>query len=98
MYNGVIALILGEAWLFRSIGLAKYAPLVHIFFHLFVVLYEEPALESQFGESIGPTGVPFPAGASRLGRFKRALEAVQLGLQPTTRSGILSAPRLNRGR
>jgi hypothetical protein len=25
MYNGVIALILGEAWLFRSIGLAEYA-------------------------------------------------------------------------
>lgn len=51
MYNGVIALILGEAWLFRSIGLAKYALLVLILFHLFVVLYEEPVLESQFGES-----------------------------------------------
>ena len=51
MYNGVIALILGEAWLFRSIGLAEYALLVLILFHLFVVLYEEPALESQFGES-----------------------------------------------
>ena len=51
MYNGVIALILGEAWLFRSIGLAQYALLVLILFHLFVVLYEEPVLESQFGES-----------------------------------------------
>jgi protein-S-isoprenylcysteine O-methyltransferase Ste14 len=51
MYNGVVALILGEAWLFRSIGLAEYALLILIFFHLFVVLYEEPALESQFGES-----------------------------------------------
>ena len=51
MYNGVIALILGEAWLFRSIGLAKYALLVLILFHLFVVLYEEPVLESLFGES-----------------------------------------------
>jgi protein-S-isoprenylcysteine O-methyltransferase Ste14 len=51
MYNGVIALILGEAWLFRSIGLAEYALLVLILFHLFVVLFEEPALESQFGES-----------------------------------------------
>ncbi len=51
MYNGVIALILGEAWLFRSIGLAEYAVLVLILFHLFVVLYEEPTLESLFGES-----------------------------------------------
>ncbi len=51
MYNGVIALILAEAWLFRSIGLAEYALLVLIFFHLFVVFYEEPTLESQFGES-----------------------------------------------
>jgi protein-S-isoprenylcysteine O-methyltransferase Ste14 len=33
MYNGVIALILGEAWLFRSIGLAEYALLVLILFH-----------------------------------------------------------------
>jgi len=39
MYNGVIALILAEAWLFRSIGLAEYAVLVLILFHLFVVLY-----------------------------------------------------------
>ena len=51
MYNGVIAIILGQAWLFGSIGLAKYALLVLILFHLFVVFYEEPALESQFGES-----------------------------------------------
>src|SRR5258706_3343016 len=51
MYNGVIALILGEAWLFGSVALAEYALVVLIFFHLFVVFYEEPTLESQFGES-----------------------------------------------
>jgi protein-S-isoprenylcysteine O-methyltransferase Ste14 len=51
MYNGVIGLILGEAWLFQSIDLVKYAVLVLILFHLFVVVYEEPALESQFGGS-----------------------------------------------
>ena len=38
MYNGVLAVIMGEAWLF-------------VLFHLFVVLYEEPALTSQFGDS-----------------------------------------------
>ena len=51
MYNGVVALILGEAGLFRSVALVEYALLVLVLFHLFVVLYEEPALESQFGES-----------------------------------------------
>jgi protein-S-isoprenylcysteine O-methyltransferase Ste14 len=51
MYNGVLAVLLGEAWLFRSVPLAAYALLVFATFHLFVVLYEEPALASRFGES-----------------------------------------------
>lgn len=51
MYNGVIALILGQAWLFRSIGLAEYALLVFVSFHLFVVVYEEPTLESRSGDA-----------------------------------------------
>jgi protein-S-isoprenylcysteine O-methyltransferase Ste14 len=51
MYNGVIALIVGEAWFFSSVSLAEYALLVLVLFHLFVVLYEEPVLESEFGES-----------------------------------------------
>jgi protein-S-isoprenylcysteine O-methyltransferase Ste14 len=51
MYNGVIALIVGEAWLFGSVSLLQYAFLVLVFFHLWVVLYEEPTLTSQFGES-----------------------------------------------
>jgi protein-S-isoprenylcysteine O-methyltransferase Ste14 len=51
MYNGVLALILGEAWLFGSVSLLKYALLVLVLFHLWVVVYEEPTLTSQFGES-----------------------------------------------
>ena len=51
MYNGVLALLLGEAWLFGSVSLLEYALVVIILFHLFVVFYEEPALTSQFGES-----------------------------------------------
>jgi protein-S-isoprenylcysteine O-methyltransferase Ste14 len=51
MYNGVLAVIVGEAWLFGSVSLIKYALLVLVLFHLFVVLYEEPTLTSQFGES-----------------------------------------------
>jgi len=51
MYNGVLAALAGEAWLFRSVALLEYAALMFLLFHLVVVLYEEPALESQFGES-----------------------------------------------
>jgi protein-S-isoprenylcysteine O-methyltransferase Ste14 len=51
MYNGVVAMLLGEAWLFGSLLLVKYALLVFLLFHLFVVLYEEHTLESRFGET-----------------------------------------------
>jgi protein-S-isoprenylcysteine O-methyltransferase Ste14 len=51
MYDGVLAVILGEAWLFRSSALLAYAVLVWVAFHLFVVLYEERALESAFGDT-----------------------------------------------
>jgi protein-S-isoprenylcysteine O-methyltransferase Ste14 len=51
MYNGVLAILLGEAWLFASTALLEYTLLVFLAFHLFVLFYEEPALESRFGES-----------------------------------------------
>jgi protein-S-isoprenylcysteine O-methyltransferase Ste14 len=51
MYNGVVAVLLGEAWLFRSTSLLQYALFVFVLFHLMVVIYEEPVLEAQFGES-----------------------------------------------
>jgi len=51
MYNGVLSLLLGDALMFGSAGLAVYAVFVFAFFHLFVVLYEEPALANRFGES-----------------------------------------------
>jgi protein-S-isoprenylcysteine O-methyltransferase Ste14 len=51
MYNGVLAVLLGEAWLFRSTSLLQYAAAVFVGFNVFVLVYEEPALESQFGES-----------------------------------------------
>jgi protein-S-isoprenylcysteine O-methyltransferase Ste14 len=51
MYNGVVALILGTSWMFRSEALLYYALAVLCTFHLFVVFYEEPALSAQFGSS-----------------------------------------------
>lgn len=51
MYNGVLAVLLGEAWFFGSMSLLTYAGTALVVFHLVVVLYEEPALETKFGES-----------------------------------------------
>jgi protein-S-isoprenylcysteine O-methyltransferase Ste14 len=51
MYNAVLVILLGQAWLFRSWVLALYALGVLVIFHLFVVLYEERTLEARFGAS-----------------------------------------------
>ena len=51
MYIGVALAILGEAALFRSIHIAEYSAIMLLIAHVFVVLYEEPTLRRQFGES-----------------------------------------------
>jgi protein-S-isoprenylcysteine O-methyltransferase Ste14 len=51
MYVGVLLVILGWAALFRSWGLVGYALLIATGFQLFIVLYEEPHLQSVFGPS-----------------------------------------------
>lgn len=51
MYIGVALVIMGEAILFRSLHVAEYAMLMLLTAHVFVVLYEEPTLQRQFGES-----------------------------------------------
>jgi protein-S-isoprenylcysteine O-methyltransferase Ste14 len=49
MYLGVGSVILGEAVAFGSWALAGYLLVVAALWHLFVVAYEEPALDLQFG-------------------------------------------------
>ena len=51
MYLGVALAILGQAVIFRSWHVAEYAGAMLLIAHVFVVLYEEPTLLSQFGES-----------------------------------------------
>lgn len=51
MYNGALAVLAGEAWLFGSVALLAYAAMMFVLYHLMVVIYEEPTLEAQFGES-----------------------------------------------
>jgi protein-S-isoprenylcysteine O-methyltransferase Ste14 len=49
MYLGVALVIMGEAALFRAVHLVEYA--VVMIANMFVMLYEEPTLRRQFGES-----------------------------------------------
>lgn len=51
MYVGVVLVLSGESLVFGSWALLRYAVLVWLCFHLFVVLYEEPALRRKFGAS-----------------------------------------------
>jgi protein-S-isoprenylcysteine O-methyltransferase Ste14 len=51
MYNGVLVMLAGEASFFRSLAVFEYALVVLVAFHLFVVLYEEPALDAKFQDS-----------------------------------------------
>jgi protein-S-isoprenylcysteine O-methyltransferase Ste14 len=51
MYNGVLAMLAGEAWLFDSAEVLEYGLLVLLAFHLMVVLYEERTLAARFPEA-----------------------------------------------
>jgi protein-S-isoprenylcysteine O-methyltransferase Ste14 len=51
MYISALLVVVGEAWLFRSVALLIYAGAAAIFFHLFVIGYEERALRRRFGET-----------------------------------------------
>jgi protein-S-isoprenylcysteine O-methyltransferase Ste14 len=51
MYISALLVVIGEAWLFRSLPLLAYAGGAAIFFQLFVIGYEEPALRRRFGET-----------------------------------------------
>ena len=51
MYIGVLGVLVGEAALFRAVALLEYAAICFAAAYLFVILYEEPTLHRQFGES-----------------------------------------------
>ena len=51
MYIGVLGVLLGEAATFRAPVLLEYAAFCFAAVYLFVLLYEEPTLDRQFGES-----------------------------------------------
>ena len=49
IYVGVAAVIFGQALLFGDWRLLWYAALLWLFFHVFVLVYEEPTLKETFG-------------------------------------------------
>jgi protein-S-isoprenylcysteine O-methyltransferase Ste14 len=51
MSISALLVVVGEAWLFRSVPLLAYAGGVAIVFHVFVIGYEEPTLYRRFGET-----------------------------------------------
>jgi protein-S-isoprenylcysteine O-methyltransferase Ste14 len=51
MYVGVLLVVLGQAAFFASLVLLAYAAAVFMWFHLFVILYEEPNLTKRFGRA-----------------------------------------------
>lgn len=51
MYLSVSTVLLGEALLARSLALLGYWAIFFTFVNLFVMLYEEPTLRRQFGDS-----------------------------------------------
>jgi protein-S-isoprenylcysteine O-methyltransferase Ste14 len=51
MYVSVLTVLAGECVLFRSVILLEYVVLVALGFHVFVMLYEEPALTRKMGDA-----------------------------------------------
>ena len=51
MYLGVLLILLGEALFFASRALLAYAAVWWLTVHLFVLVYEEPTLTGNFGDS-----------------------------------------------
>ena len=49
MYISLISAIVGQALLCGDLDLSEYAAIVWLLVHTFVLVYEEPALRSQFG-------------------------------------------------
>lgn len=50
MYINIIVILIGYFFILGYLSLLFYLILVAVFFHLFIVFYEEPVLKKKFGE------------------------------------------------
>jgi protein-S-isoprenylcysteine O-methyltransferase Ste14 len=68
MYIGVALVIVGQAWLFHSWHIATYAVCMLGTAHVFVISYEEPTLQRQFGDEYERYRARVPRWIPRIGR------------------------------
>jgi protein-S-isoprenylcysteine O-methyltransferase Ste14 len=73
MYIGVLLIILGQALLFTSVGLAAYAAVFWASVAAFVRWYEEPTLSRQFGAAYHMYRRAVPAWRPRLHPWSQEL-------------------------
>ncbi|MBI2685658.1 MAG: isoprenylcysteine carboxylmethyltransferase family protein [Acidobacteria bacterium] len=70
MYVAVVSAILGQGLVFGNAALLRYGGLVWILFHLFVLVYEEPALRASFGDEYNTFCAHVPRWIPRLTPWK----------------------------
>jgi protein-S-isoprenylcysteine O-methyltransferase Ste14 len=70
MYVAVTSLVLGQAFLLGDLPLLRYAALVWLGFHLFVLAYEEPTMRRSFGAEYGRFYANVPRWIPRLTAWK----------------------------
>jgi protein-S-isoprenylcysteine O-methyltransferase Ste14 len=66
MYVAVASAILGQGLIFGNVRLLAYGGIVWLLFHLFVLLYEEPALRASFGSEYDSFRAEVPRWIPRL--------------------------------
>jgi protein-S-isoprenylcysteine O-methyltransferase Ste14 len=72
MYVAVVAVILGQAFLFGDWRLVTYGALMWLAFHAFVLAYEEPVLAQSFGTSYEDFRANVPRWIPRLSPWRPA--------------------------
>jgi protein-S-isoprenylcysteine O-methyltransferase Ste14 len=71
MHVAVLALILGQALLFASVGVALYGLLIWAAFYVFVKVYEEPVLQRTFGAAYATYCAHVPGWVPRLRSWRQ---------------------------
>ena len=65
-YVAVLAMVVGQGLVYGSATVLLYAAALAVAFHAFVVLYEEPALQAQFGDEYAAYRAEVPRWLPRL--------------------------------
>jgi protein-S-isoprenylcysteine O-methyltransferase Ste14 len=86
IYISALLVVLGEAWLWTSLRVLAYAGAMAVFFHLFVVGYEERTLERRFGGAYREYRNAVPRWIPRVPRLGVGV-GVRVGMPRRGRSG-----------